>query len=848
MEEAEEKCTKLIASLETLNQVAAVQFHRTPLVPYFRPVANPDRDALMENIKAVTPNHAHRVESIEMAQCVQHKKKELVMKSEGIRHFESQLRVQKDHLHKMEESVAQLDTRREKKMIALYMEEKAQREAELAKEMKWEQKVAEKKRREERERVKERLLQKEDEKKKRKKRVEQLRGRAEGDWSSQSSGEWYCGDLEGDSLLFSSSFSSTASLLEHVRSLSGWSSDTTQQDKNEKVEEQPVSRKQVHQLKQTKNAPPQTNERKDHTRVQSERHSSGEKSAKSTRTVKEQSQFKPQGVTDAGGDSLQAPKVKPLKPPKKGKQQQGSRLPQPSATTSQKHQQKMKSRHKGNSKYDPAQQKTVEHSELNNTQARTKDSAPQTPLNAIFKANQTGLQPQKDTNQTSHVHTQKNAQTAKQPAVQPVRKLQRHRVKLNDIEAAPRPARRVASSETLLEDNSQYSHTVSNNKPILTATTLVDTPPKIRKSIGYIGEFDDQAGIYDVLEKKPQPLHKQEHIHSRRQQKSVQVPKKRPESELGMLLSPVHIDPISASQPDTFDFMSNPSYETRAVGKHNQLTADRGQTGLNKSNHIIMNQSHPSHQQGPHLHQSNPKSTKAAVVHQSYMHNVRNSKPMIMKPPRTQNIQSGFHSGNPVWQQSESDSSETGHVRSTLSDHSSTRHSTVSAQQSNNSGLASGGHSALLNGNPVRSQKTDPRSIPPPPQMHSRNVRVHGDFPPRNHSGLPVPRKQHNSHAHNQAENASGRGGHRRVAPHPPPHNRQTTTHDEDTLTAYPRFQRRDDHRARLQGTSSQQRTKQLGILPGTGQLAQLTKPTTDHHSTVHQTNGNRHQAVGSLV
>ena len=878
-----EKCLKLTAMLETLKQVAVVQFHRTPLVPYFHPVTNPDRDTLMENIKAVTPNHAHRVESIEMAKCVQHKKKELVMGREGVRQFENQLRVQKDHLHKMD-SVSQLDNRREKRMIALYMEEKAQREEELAKEMKWEQKVAERKRREERERVKERLIQKEDEKKKKKRRrVEQLRSSMEGDQSSQSvtgddsCGEWFHDDLEEDSSHFSSSFSSTASLLDHVRSLN-------EKDKQSKMDEPPVTTREDHQLIHTMHAAKQSDEstvESQESHVQLEKHSAEERAAEaSTNAVQNHSNcLRELPQKTSKGNSLPVPPPKASKPLKKTKQQQDTRLPV-SKTRSPKPKQKSESQPK---KGHQAKGKHTQRTQLNNTQMNTRGAvqSPTTSLNTIFKASSPQETHKKHSN---HTRTQKNAQPAKQTPKEPSRKFQPQRVPLNDSTASPvvrRPgsadalledshstkthtksanhhhqishasshnsstahptARRVCSSDALLKDSHPVSnnHTAPTNHPASNVTSLANAPPKTRKSIARVSGFDDEVHVYDLLEKKVRPQTK------RREPPRPQSGFQTPVSDVGVQQHAVACEPpqTSASQPDNFDFSSNPSYERGATAKEGARGATGGttapsnntrQTSFERNNGLLVqNQtSTKMHQPPPHMHHSGPKSSTTALVRQSYVQNSMKPKQVMAK---TTNMQPAYA---PSWPRSDSESSESEHIRSVLSDnsHHSTM-STITAQQSKSSGFSTDVHSDSNTSShtpkPPRVQQSVLGSLSPPP-LPGDNL--------TNHSGLPVPRKMYNSHQQGQP---SGRGQ-SKASPQPLSRrpNNGIGVRDKDALTSYPRFQRREEHKARLQNTEQQHRMRQFGVHPGTGQLTQFTKPARGH--LVQQSK--RRPDVGSLV
>lgn len=829
----------------------------------------------MENIRAVTPNHTHRVESIEMAKCVQHKKKELIQSSERIKQFESQLRIQKNHLHKMDSVMSQHEDRQAKKVIALYLEEKAQREEELAKEMKLERKVAERKRKEERECVKERLRQKEDEKKKT--RMEQLRSRVDNDQSSQSltgeesSGEWYSGGGDNDSLRFSSSFSSTASLLEHVRNVSGWSSvDTTLQNNNSKKEEKQKSGAKQKDLN-TKTKLDESKQLNDdvvqsHLKSsESETHSVVTRGTVDSKSVQSNQRHK----KDEGNKSLKTPAPKSHQKKALHDQQQ--------ETHQNKHgsQKKGKSLQRGSHvkrKPESSQHKndSRQHVQLNNEQVRTKSqiqSAPTTGLHALFKANKTGISqetPPKHTNQSaSNSHIPKNTvQSTKQPASEPERKiiLRKKRVPLNDTKAPP-AARRVSSSDALLED----SHSHHNNRkpatiqPVPASTRLADAPPNMRKSIGYIGKLDDQAGVYDLLAKKvkppsnPQPREKKDS----RLQMGFQTPTFDPATRqegVQQQQQQQSSDTVSRSQPDNFDFSSNPSYESGTAAKYNIAKSSSG-NGMTRSTDKKTNQNvpvnNPRFQLQSHMHQSymphntNQKTNNTAITRQLHAQTSQMGKPVVKQVHPVSR-----HEFSSVWQQYESDSSETERIKSVLSDQSSTHLSTMSTVSAKNSSSSS--HSDSQHHHHHRSQIISQMLQPP----HLDN---HIMYPSRvddstHHSRLPAPRKRYHSQPHDQPE-ILNTCGYRQVIPHPPPH-RQTTRiplqsgHDDGALTSYPRFQRREDHQARLKGTPTarRHRTKQLGVLPGTGQLAQFTKQVTENHIAHGNHHSNRQPNVGSLV
>lgn len=103
----------------------------------------------MENIEAITPNHLHRIEALELAKSVQQKKKELCSPKKQILQFESQLRIQRDHLRQTgyPESI---ESRKEMKLKAWFLSEKFDREKKLQQELEMQQHLVVKKREQER--------------------------------------------------------------------------------------------------------------------------------------------------------------------------------------------------------------------------------------------------------------------------------------------------------------------------------------------------------------------------------------------------------------------------------------------------------------------------------------------------------------------------------------------------------------------------------------------------------------------------------------------------------------------------------------------------------------------------
>ncbi len=132
LEEASERCDSLMKTLLTLLQVASIQSRRTPHVPHYHPNSHPDRAALFGNIEAVVPNHAHRMESLSAAEKVRDKKKTIHSENKiKIREFESMLRNKKEQLHKAAPNT-DIDSRREMKLKALFMQEKYKRDKMLS--------------------------------------------------------------------------------------------------------------------------------------------------------------------------------------------------------------------------------------------------------------------------------------------------------------------------------------------------------------------------------------------------------------------------------------------------------------------------------------------------------------------------------------------------------------------------------------------------------------------------------------------------------------------------------------------------------------------------------------------
>ncbi len=124
LEEASDKCAKLMKTLLTLLQYASLQSQRTPPNINFPSVPNPDRTSLIENIGAISPNPEARMESLAKAEELRRKKKELnKTKKVGVKAFEEELKAKKKQLHRAVD-YRDIDNRREMKIKAMYTEEK----------------------------------------------------------------------------------------------------------------------------------------------------------------------------------------------------------------------------------------------------------------------------------------------------------------------------------------------------------------------------------------------------------------------------------------------------------------------------------------------------------------------------------------------------------------------------------------------------------------------------------------------------------------------------------------------------------------------------------------------------
>ncbi|XP_046367862.1 sickle tail protein homolog isoform X6 [Haliotis rufescens] len=83
------RCKKLTGTLYTLKRLASVQEHRPPQIPpiasNLKEVGDEDRKTVLENIRAIVPNHDSRVAKIEAAETSRERKKKISTKQEALK-------------------------------------------------------------------------------------------------------------------------------------------------------------------------------------------------------------------------------------------------------------------------------------------------------------------------------------------------------------------------------------------------------------------------------------------------------------------------------------------------------------------------------------------------------------------------------------------------------------------------------------------------------------------------------------------------------------------------------------------------------------------------------------------
>lgn len=150
MDNAIDKCQALQTTLHNLNQYAVVQIHRTPMIPYFATEEEPDREALMENIQSIYPNHRHRAKEIKKAEVIIQRRKEFTSSTkQELKQFESDLRTQRQSL-KHVRRFSDIESHQLMKAKEVFLKEKDVRRKQMEEELQMQGRLAVRKRENER--------------------------------------------------------------------------------------------------------------------------------------------------------------------------------------------------------------------------------------------------------------------------------------------------------------------------------------------------------------------------------------------------------------------------------------------------------------------------------------------------------------------------------------------------------------------------------------------------------------------------------------------------------------------------------------------------------------------------
>ena len=150
LDNAIDKCQALQTTLHNLNQYAVVQIHRTPMIPYFATEEEPDREALMENIQSIYPNHRHRAKEIKKAEVIIQRRKEFTSSTkQELKQFESDLRTQRQSL-KHVRRFSDIESHQLMKAKEVFLKEKDVRRKQMEEELQMQGRLAVRKRENER--------------------------------------------------------------------------------------------------------------------------------------------------------------------------------------------------------------------------------------------------------------------------------------------------------------------------------------------------------------------------------------------------------------------------------------------------------------------------------------------------------------------------------------------------------------------------------------------------------------------------------------------------------------------------------------------------------------------------
>lgn len=150
LDDAINKCRALQTTLHNLNQYAVLQIHRTPMIPYFGSEEEPDREALMDNIQSIHPNHPHRAKEIKKAEVIIQRRKEFTSSTkQELKQFEADLRTQRQSL-KHVRRFSDIEDHRLMKAKEIFLKEKDIRRRHMEEELQMQGRLAVRKRENER--------------------------------------------------------------------------------------------------------------------------------------------------------------------------------------------------------------------------------------------------------------------------------------------------------------------------------------------------------------------------------------------------------------------------------------------------------------------------------------------------------------------------------------------------------------------------------------------------------------------------------------------------------------------------------------------------------------------------
>ena len=131
--------------LSLIFRFAAIQHQRSPHIPYYYVTDDVNKEALVASINAIQPEHAARMQSLQVAETIQEMKRQNSPSRQALRKFESDLQNQQQNLHPTG-NLQLVESHRENMLASLYMGEKLQKQKEIENEIELAQKAVEKRR------------------------------------------------------------------------------------------------------------------------------------------------------------------------------------------------------------------------------------------------------------------------------------------------------------------------------------------------------------------------------------------------------------------------------------------------------------------------------------------------------------------------------------------------------------------------------------------------------------------------------------------------------------------------------------------------------------------------------